>query len=279
MDINIVFCFDCKKTNTYWKFLTTTIAQMLTKTNIDNFYNIHIITDYHITNKKLHCYISKYIKTNNWKINIIRPNFNFNKIDTSKWSISTLWRLLIPSLLKNINKVAYFDPDILFNKDPALLYKLPINKYAILGCEDMVVKHEIENKNALYDYIKNAKLQHRYINSGAMLMNLNKMRSINHNTIVKFLGNKKFWQLDQDYINFHMKIKNINASYNLINTINYIGYDKNHFQQNNVKYIHAYIKPWLFLNSDIKLESYITWVNYLYKSWTSIYKTIFKTKC
>jgi hypothetical protein len=45
MLVNILFCFDTSKNDNYMKYTATTIAQMLSKTSLDNQYDIYIITD------------------------------------------------------------------------------------------------------------------------------------------------------------------------------------------------------------------------------------------
>jgi hypothetical protein len=45
MEVNVGFSCYIGKDKTYWKYLVVTIAQMLSKTNKNNFYNIYIVTN------------------------------------------------------------------------------------------------------------------------------------------------------------------------------------------------------------------------------------------
>jgi hypothetical protein len=68
MIVNVGFAFACDKKIKYWKYVATTIVQMISKTSNDNFYNIYVIVDDIVDTKLFTKTISNVAKRNNFKI-------------------------------------------------------------------------------------------------------------------------------------------------------------------------------------------------------------------
>jgi lipopolysaccharide biosynthesis glycosyltransferase len=106
-------------------------------------------------------------------------------------------RLLIVDLLPtNIDKVLYLDTDMVILKDIVPLYKTELNNFGLAAVQD-VMSEEITRIH----FCPNLK---DYFNSGVMLINLKKWRSLNIKTKSLDIVKKYYSQLiraDQDILN------------------------------------------------------------------------------
>lgn len=108
---------------------------------------------------------------------------NFIKIDekdfedykcvcTHKYiTIATYYRLKLASLLSNIDKIIYFDCDIVVNSSLKELYNTVLDNYLVAGVQDINKKMAQTNPN--------------YVNAGMLIFNLDAIR--NENIEEKFL--------------------------------------------------------------------------------------------
>ena len=131
-------------------------------------YNIHIMTSKYIKNdylEKISLLKEKYRKDT---INILfynmRNDFNYSNIYGS--SITSYYKIALPSLLPNVDKIIYIDSDVINFEDLSDMYNLKFkyNKF-LMGILD-----EFDLINEL-DIIAD-----KYINAGILLMNLKEMR-------------------------------------------------------------------------------------------------------
>lgn len=156
---NINICLACD--NNYSKYAGVVIASVLQNaaqnTNI-SFYIIHdgLLED--CKNKLLSLSSIKECKINFIKVN--KETFtDYANIKTNKYlSIATYYRLKIASLLSNVDKVLYFDCDVVINTDLTELYNTNLKNYIIAGVKDICAPYE------------------GYINAGMILFNLAQMR-------------------------------------------------------------------------------------------------------
>lgn len=97
------------------------------------------------------------------------------KIYLGQFPISAVYRLVIPQVFSQFDKVLYLDSDIAINKDIADLYDIDIGTMAIGGVVDMNLQ---KNAVAMERYIRdmlNLSIED-YINSGVLLFNIRKFR-------------------------------------------------------------------------------------------------------
>jgi lipopolysaccharide biosynthesis glycosyltransferase len=150
-------------------------------------------------------------------INLITSKFNekvslnFVKIDKSlldnvileafyKVSYEAYTRILIPTLLKKLDKTIYLDPDIIVLKDLNILFNTDIGNYEIGAVVDF-------NPNSinLFQNAFDLKGVKSYFNSGVMLMNLKKLRESEFTKrgldLIK-KSNKTYKFFDQDILNY-----------------------------------------------------------------------------
>lgn len=111
---------------------------------------------------------------------------------------STYYRLLIPELLPNLDKVIYLDCDMLVLADLSLLWDLNIEQYAIAGVKDALNNQVAAPARLGYDS------HYSYFNAGMGVWNLYFLRRINFSEKVKDYVRKNYEKIqfhDQDILN------------------------------------------------------------------------------
>ena len=88
-------------------------------------------------------------------------------------SIGALYRLLIPDILNNLNKVVYLDCDLIVNLDIRDLWQINIDNYCLAGVLDMLSVATLSE--ALRDRINGCSVK-TFVNSGVLVMNLEMIR-------------------------------------------------------------------------------------------------------
>ena len=159
------------------------------------------------------------------------------------YSNATYYRVLIPNLYPEYDKVLYLDADIVILDDIAKLYNKRINDYLIAG----VSEHWFDRYRELQEYAEKVigvSSYKKYINAGIMLMNLKELRELKfEEKFIHLLENVKYvFAQDQDYFNRICKgrIKYLNECWNASGYI----YDKR-----NPKIIHYTVyKPWQLID-------------------------------
>ena len=232
--INI--CAACD--DNYAKYAGVLIASILDSAATDDDLAFYILDGGIGSDKKQDILSLKKIK--DCSINFIKINntdfSEYLNVKTHKYiTIPTFYRLKLPSLLKNIQKVIYFDCDMVVTSSLSELYNTDLQGCIIAGVRDI-------NKRML-------KKNPDYINAGMIIMDIDAMRK--ENIEQKFLDyTKKYFNKiktgDQEIINEVLKgrIKIVNDEWNVqsSNFINRSSYT------NNPKVIHytAKLKPWHF---------------------------------
>ena len=211
MKMNI--CTSCD--NNFIEYLYTFTLSLIKNIGDNKIINLYILDGNIEEKNKL--IIEKIVHNTKHKIIFIKPNIQkynnwFDKIIINKeyFSPAVFYRLEIPSLIPNVDKVLYLDCDIIVNKDISDLYNINIDNYYICAIE--------EEGRAAKTRKKIFNLDH-YFNSGVMLIN-NKMW-INNSVKEDFetffnLNYNKIMTVDQDIINcvFKDKIKSLDKKFN-----------------------------------------------------------------
>jgi len=167
------------------------------------------------------------------KLKILEDRYNFKinyiTIDTSFFkdlyisehiTQATYYRIMIPELIPNIQKILYLDCDIIANNDIKELYDINIDNYFFAAIE--------EKDEFTINRIKKLELpiNSKYFNAGVMLINIKKWKQSNSSKdIINFIKKNKdkfencyFIAWDQDALNAIMYDKwlNISFKYNYI---------------------------------------------------------------
>jgi lipopolysaccharide biosynthesis glycosyltransferase len=128
---------------------------------------------------------------------------------------STYYRLLMPSLFKNYDKILYLDCDIIVVSDLLTLWNTAIDGYAIAGVKDSI-NNQISGPCRLGYDPKDA-----YFNAGVGLWNLKYLRSINFDEKVKDYLKENYNRIlfhDQDILNalLHGRYYELSIKWNLM---------------------------------------------------------------
>lgn len=161
--INICLASD----DNYAKHAGVVIASILSNISKDSSINIYIL-DGGISNKNKKGLESlKSIK--NFNLNFVEINEElfdeYKKVKTHKYvTIATYYRLKLPSLLPNIDKIIYLDCDFIINSDIRQLYSFDLKGKPIAGVKDIKKKALIKNPT--------------YVNAGMLIFDLQKMKDL-----------------------------------------------------------------------------------------------------
>ena len=131
----------------------------------------------------------------------IMPNF-FNNFKRWVGGTETVYyKILLPLLFHDLERIIYLDADTLIFKDLYEMYNLPFNGNYVLG-------YPFHDSNKIDKYVPNAVY---YINGGVILFNNELIRKDNKDLeLIKFTldNNRNLWFLEQDSINivFYEKV-------------------------------------------------------------------------
>lgn len=184
---------------------------------------------------------------NKYKRKITFVNFNKYKEElhlNMQWdiAISAYARLFISSIVpKNIDKILYFDCDIVVVNKIDELWNTDIEDYYIAGVEDTV--------SSTTKLMVGLSKKDKYINSGMLLINLKKWRRDNiEDKFIKFIDSKngRVTHHDQGVINgvLYEKSKILKPSFNLMTVyytmkrediISYYGIEGDFYSQEEIK--------------------------------------------
>ncbi len=259
--IDVVFCFD----ENQWMQAGVAMASLLLSSKGKCAYNFYCV----VSDGVLDCFKSD-LKENVEKydtdssIVFIKLENKFNETyDPRHLSKATYFRLCIPELLPNLDKVIYCDVDVIFRDNLISMDKIDIGNNFIAGVKDIEMSQKRmfrhwynRNRNMVLDFdLKD--LFGSYINAGVLVMNLKEMRNKRiYELKWKNLLTKKFWFCDQDILNIscYKRIKYIDPKFNLL--VHTIGMDlkcdysykkKLEYVKSNPLIIHytSKAKPWL----------------------------------
>lgn len=199
-EIPIFFAVD----DGYCPFLAVALQSLIDNSSEENRYLIKILnTDISVDNKRR---IAKYERSN-IDIEFVDLNYYIQRVKDKLYtrdyySKTTYFRLFLPNLYPQYDKVLYLDSDIVILDDIAKLYNIDMGNNLVAAAPDDVIQfNEVfqiyaEKVVGVADY-------RRYFNAGVLLMNLHEMR--------KFRFQEKFlYSLDritfvvaqdQDYLN------------------------------------------------------------------------------
>jgi len=232
--INI--CLSCD--DNYAKYAGVVVASVLANANDEDELKIYILDGGISEDKKEKILSLKTIR--NCEIIFVPIDENmfedYAKVKTHKYiSVATYYRLKAPSLLPNIDKIIYFDCDVVVNTSLKPLFDIDISDYLLAGVSDNKKRMVKENPT--------------YVNAGVLVMNLEKMRQ--NNTEEEFYNYTKknintITKGDQEIINevCKDKIKVIDSQWN-VQTSNFVNRSDYTVEPKIIHYL-SKEKPWKF---------------------------------
>lgn len=159
-------CLACD--NNYAKYAGVVLASILKNaSNEDNF--VFYILDGGISDEnKQNIESLKSIKSCSMEFVSINNDLfsDYMRVKSHKYlSIASYYRLKLASLLPEVNKILYFDCDVVVNESLADLYNTEMGDYVVAGVHD-IKKRKVRSNP-------------QYVNSGVLLMDLDKIRKEN----------------------------------------------------------------------------------------------------
>ena len=188
----------------YIQFLAVALQSLIENSKKENYYLIKILYT-NITEENQNK-IKKY-EAENINIEFVFLSYYINKVKNKLYtrdyySKTTYFRLFIPDLYPQFDKVLYLDSDIVILSDVADLYNEDMESNLLAAAPDDVVQ-TIEVFREYAEKVVGVATYKNYFNAGILLMNLDELR--------KFKFQEKFLYLletvkfsvaqDQDYLN------------------------------------------------------------------------------
>lgn len=250
-NIPIFFAVD----DEYIPFLAVALQSLIENSSENNSYSIKIL--YTNISQENQNRINQY-KRGNVDIEFVDLNYYINKIKDKLYtrdyySKTTYFRLFIPELYPQYDKVLYLDSDIVILSDIADLYNIDMEDNLVAAAPDDVIQ-TIEVFQEYAEKVVGVADYHNYFNAGILLMNLDALR--------KFKFQEKFLYLletvrfsvaqDQDYLNRLCKgrVKLIKNTWDRMP----IGGDTVKREDLNLIHYNLAFKPWHF--EDILYKEY-----------------------
>lgn len=182
---------------------TITMISILENAKKNTFINFHILIPHAFPG-----FISKYFETTFSKYINCRIVFSImgNEFDSAYMADShiacpTYYRLLAPTLFPQYNKIIYLDSDIIVNSDLTSYYDLSIDDFLVSGVKAPAYHMYSLEHAEVYKKLSDIKSLDQYINAGAIVMNLKKMRELNLVGEFIELSKKRHPSMDQDILN------------------------------------------------------------------------------
>lgn len=153
------------------------------------------------------------------RITFIDMSRQFLAVNThSYFTRSTFYRLMLPDLLDDYDRILFIDTDMIVLADLADIYKTDLQGKSIAAVQDLVMRTftargipsiaESGGKVAsiyLYEYLGMGSRYDDYFQAGTILFDLKSMRSKNYSSSLKQdLADNRYWFLDQDVLNKHL---------------------------------------------------------------------------
>ena len=238
----------------YVPFLTIALASLLDNASKENFYKIYVLTS-HLSEENINS-IKKH-EVENCSIEIVHLTKELDKVQDmfhlrDYYSKETYYRIFIPNLFPQYDKVLYLDCDITVLGDVSELYNTQIHGYYVAAAQEEVM----QTFEVFGNYVEQADGINRkeYFNAGILLINCRRWRNkLIAERFVDLLNRYTFRVVqDEDYLNVLCKgnVKKISLGWNKTS------YKNDDFDDKDLKIIHWKInwRPWKY--KDVLYEDY-----------------------
>ncbi len=240
-EVPIFFAVD----DEYIPFLGVTIQSIIDNSSKEYLYAIKIlytkISDNNI--KRI-----KKLEQENLKIEFVDLNYYIDRIKDKLYtrdyySKSTYFRLFLPNLYPQYDKILYLDSDLVVLDDVAKLYNINIKNCLVGAATEETVSLTPELRDYAERVIGVSYYKH-YFNAGVLIMNLKELREFGFQEKFLYLLEKNIYSVaqDQDYLNRMCKgrVKYINPMWNKSPI------PRKNINVNSIKLIHYTLarKPW-----------------------------------
>ena len=219
-EYNICLCAD----NNVVEYMSALIVFILRNSSQDEEFIFHIITS--CISEENKNYINELKNIKNFQLKYYNPIHRekferwYSEKTPQKWPVEVFFKLDIPFILKDLDKVLYLDCDMIAVNNFKELFDINMDNYTVAAAKDKLISNS---------HLKKIKLNksNGYFNSGLLLINIKNFNTLFPNDtflekIDKYLNNIKIVEYpEQDIINiiFNNKIKPIDSKYNCVSAI------------------------------------------------------------
>lgn len=211
--------------DTFVPYTATLIQSIVDNSNNNHNYDIIILTQ-DITPQSRNR-INHLIKnTNNFSIRYIDPTRLIEGYDffiRGHFGLQTYYRLVLPELIPDYDKIIYLDSDMVVNADVSELYNTDTDGYLVAACFDPdtagLYNGYEKSKKDFMDNVMKFENPYDYFQAGTLVINLKEFRNTySMEYILKFAVSEKWQLLDQDILNCLCKgkVKYIDMSWNVM---------------------------------------------------------------
>lgn len=198
MTIPIIFSVD----NNVVVPCVVSITSLLCNINSDTFYDIYILYDHSMLSaENIRRIRQSFIKNDRCAVSFLNMDHSFSEVSPiGHITTAAYYRLDIPILFPQFDKVIYADVDMIFQQDLSDVYINSLQKKELLAAiKDLTIDDKYIFKSSIPAKI--GKCENDYFNSGFLIMNLKQMRL--ENIVEKFRTHSKirYEQNDQDILN------------------------------------------------------------------------------
>ena len=246
----------------YVPYLATMLKSVIENSTPENNYDITVLeSSISDINKKL---ILGMVDKKNISLRFYNVNRKMDGIELKAGghiSVETYFRLLIPQIFINYDKVLFLDSDMTAHADVADLFKTDVKNCTVAAAVDQCIAAFYNGSDkTFYPYCKKVlklKNHHEYFQAGVMLLNLKRFRErYTTKEIFDFATSRQFTYVDQDIMNSLCRdeVKHIPLSWNVFPDFGDYSHEfmpeklrkKYEYARNHIKICHhtGPIKPW-----------------------------------
>lgn len=180
-----------------------TITSLLLNAKPETFYDIHILCNGEQLKEENRMLLQESFKGNRCGISFVDVGDTFNESEGlagGHITTATYYRLAIPALFPQFDKVIYADIDMVFQQDLSELYQSSLQNGELLAAViDLAIDDRFYFKSELPSRI--GKSEKDYFNAGFLVMNVRKMRVENVMEEFDKHSKIKYEMNDQDVLN------------------------------------------------------------------------------
>lgn len=180
--INIAFCCNGAGVN----LATVSIISLIESAKGRCDYHIYCVIDDSVTKQQIQN-LTRLVKNSGSQMTFLDANHDFDKSQRRRWPVAIFYRLMLPKLLPNVDKIIYADIDIIFCRDLIELSIIDMGQNMLAGVKDY---------------------SSGYINSGFLVMNLKQIRKEKiYDKWISLTQKNDYRNPDQDLLNITCKGK------------------------------------------------------------------------
>lgn len=191
------------------------ISSLLMNAKEDTFYDIFILHSVHVALKKNELdKLTQYYKNCRIQYRLVDETFD-SAFEIRGITTSTYYRLLIPDLISEYDKIIYADVDIIFRMDLSSVYNLDLGNNYIAATRELGMNFTEGGKKYI-NSMKELSLG-KYIQAGFVIINSKILKDENMISQFKTWSKKKLRFQDQDILNIVCKgrILYLSLEYNM----------------------------------------------------------------